>query len=370
MYKKIILTLLLIFIISCTSGYPMPQEKKEIDESKLKTVVFAGGCFWCIESSMQNQPGVYDAITGYIGGSKEDADYYTVSTGKTDHYEAVLVKYNPDEISFNELVKIFFWQIDPTDPDGQFADRGNEYSTAVFYSNDNEKKIIEDKIKEIDESYMFDMPVVTKVLPIKEFFKAEDEHQDYFIKKSTNYKLYESGSGRKGFIENTYKDAIEYDKMKEEEDKIKQNNEPKKMSSEELKEKLTPIQYHVTQEDGTEIPFENEYWDNKDDGLYVDVVTGKPLFSSLDKYDSGTGWPSFTKPLFDDKVVEKDDSTLGMKRTEVESEDGTHLGHVFDDGPDGGERFCINSASLKFIPKNDLEKEGYSEYLYLFDEVK
>ena len=236
--------------------------------------------------------------------------------------------------------------IDPTDEGGQFNDRGKSYETAVFYT-DNEQKLIAEEYKmNLDKSGIFSKPIAVKILKAEEFYPAEEYHQDYYKKNPFRYKAYYEGSGRKNFIENTWKIST--------------------FKKEELKNKLTPIQYKVTQENGTEPPFDNEYNEIFDEGIYVDVVTGKPLFSSKDKFNSGCGWPAFSKPINKGYVKEHSDFSHGMFRTEVRSTNGdSHLGHVFNDGPDelGGLRYCINSASLKFIPKDKMEELGYGEYL-------
>jgi peptide methionine sulfoxide reductase msrA/msrB len=319
--------------------------EEKIENKETSEAIFAGGCFWCIEKAFEDLEGVKEAYAGYTGGITKNPTYEEVSSGKTGHYEAIKVLYDPNKITYKELVNFFFKQIDPTDGSGQFTDKGSQYKTAIFYNNEKEKKIAEESKKELSESGKFDKPIVTEILSKKEFYIAEEYHQDYSKKNPIQYSIYETGSGRKGFIEdiwrNNYKDEIG---------------------------DLTPIQYRVTQEYSTEPPFQNEYWDHKEEGIYVDIVSGDPLFSSTDKFDSGTGWPSFTKPIEKGNVVEKEDNSLGMKRVEVKSKRAdSHLGHVFDDGPNGNLRYCINSASLKFIPKENLEKEGYGEYIYLFE---
>ena len=345
--RKILIIVALLFLASCTNS--LPEEKMQIDLSKHEIATFAGGCFWCIESAMQQQPGVIEAVTGYTGGSEETATYSQTSTGKTKHFEAVQVYFDPQKISYEELLTVFWTQIDPTDEGGQFSDRGPQYKTAIFYHDVPQQKLAEKSFQEIELLEKFDTPVVTQILPANEFYKAEEYHQDYFIKKSEHYNLYKEGSGRSGFIKKVWGDL-----------QMKNNND-------DLKEQLTDMQYEVTQEGATEPAFDNEYWDNKEDGIYVDIITSEPLFSSKDKFDSGTGWPSFTKTINEAYLQKEEDDSLGMQRTELKTKDGSHLGHVFDDGPDDEPRFCVNSASMRFISKDKLVNEGFEKYLILFE---
>ena len=257
----------------------------------IETATLAGGCFWCMEKPFEALPGVMSVVSGYTGGKTDHPNYETYAAG--GHLEAVEITFDPALISYPELLALFWRQIDPTDPDGQFADRGVGYRSAIFYHNEEQRQAAERSRDEIAKSGRFSRAIATQILAAAPFYPAEEYHQDYYKKNPLRYRLYRSGSGRDQFLEKIWQD---------------ENKGPDKTTSD-LKQRLSPLQYQVTQENGTEPAFKNEYWDNKATGLYVDVVSGEPLFLSTDKFDSGTGWPSFSKPITPDAVVEREDNS-------------------------------------------------------------
>ena len=386
----LLLTVALFAFGETRSRADAPAEARAADslalaDSSLEKATFAGGCFWCVESALQDLPGVKAAVSGFSGGTQPNPTYDEVSSGATDYAESVQVAYDPEQISYKELLDAYWRGIDPTDAGGQFADRGSQYRPVIFYHNERQKRLAEQSKAKLAESGPFEEPIVVPIEPFERFYAAEDYHQDYYKTHAERYKRYFEGSGRGPFLRRIWgEEPTAQKKSSSDEARMQQASATpsddsyadfEKPSDAKLRQMLTDMQYEVTQENGTEPAFQNKYWDNKQAGIYVDVVSGEPLFSSKTKFDSGTGWPSFYKPLEPSNVVEKEDRSLGMVRTEVRSKHAdSHLGHVFEwtGEPEvpTGLRYCLNSAALRFIPADQLKAEGYGEYASRFDGVK
>lgn len=342
-------------------GDVMLKPDSENSPDNLKTAIFAGGCFWCMEEPFAKCAGVTSVTAGYTGGTGTNPTYNDYA--ETGHIEAVKIIFDPSVILYDDLLDIFWRQIDPTDQDGQFVDRGTHYRTAIFYTDPEQKTRAENSKRSIDKSGRYAQPVVTQIREAGEFYPAEDYHLHYYAEHPDRYRFYREHSGRDEFITKIWKESSLKKNVPS------QSLSFQKSSDDILKAKLSPLAYHVTQENGTEHAFANEYWDNKRDGLYVDIISGEVLFSSNDKFDSATGWPSFTRPVTPDALITKRGLGTDDYRTEIRSaRSDAHLGHVFDDGPlPTHKRYCLNSAALKFIEKKDLKAEGYGEYLILFE---
>lgn len=320
---------------------------------KKETIYLAGGCFWGTEHYMKTIESVLSTRVGYAFGKKEgwnpelpESVTYEEVCSHSGHAEAVEVVFDADIISLKEILREYAYTIDPTSLGRQGADFGIQYRTGIYSLNEEQRLIAADFLKELQKEY--DAPIMVENLPLLQFIPAEEYHQDYLDKKPGGYC------------------HINFAKIAKMKQRVVDPNRYTRKTTAELKEALTPMQYAVTQQNATEPPFENAYWNTKREGIYVDITTGEPLFSSKDKFPSACGWPAFAKPIDPNTVTEYDDLSFGMIRTEVRSRVGNaHLGHVFDDGPArlGGLRYCINSASLRFIPKEDMEREGYGDFL-------
>ena len=314
-------------------------------------IYLAGGCFWGMEQLMQSIPGVIDAESGYANGTCEaDADYKTVCKGETGFRETVRVEYDPEQVSLDALLLAYFYVIDPTVENRQGNDRGSQYQTGVYYTNDNAGKTVE-RIAELERGRS--KKFFVEIGPLKNYYAAEEYHQDYLEKNPNGY--CHIPKANMDLFSRLRIDPGDYQKP----------------AAEAIRDKLTAEQYCVTQESDTERAFTGEFWNQFERGIYVDIVTGEPLFSSADKFESGCGWPAFTKPIEAPAVVELEDNSFGMRRTEVRSRAGdSHLGHVFTGDPESpnGVRYCINSASLRFVPYEKMETEGYGYLLHLFEE--
>lgn len=315
-----------------------------------KEIYFAGGCFWGLERYFSEIDGVLETQVGYANGNTENPSYEDVCCRGTGHAETVKIVYKPIAIGLELLLTLYYDAIDPTAVNRQGGDRGTQYRTGIYYMDAQDKQIIENSIRELSVKYS--KPIAIEILPLTNYSPAEQYHQKYLLKNPNGYC------------------HIGNDKIIKAKETAAKSVIFIKKTREELKSVLSDRQYNVTQNNQTEPPFKNEYFNNHRQGIYIDITTGEPLFVSTDKYDSGCGWPSFSKPISNDLIVEITDSTFGMTRTEVRSKTGdAHLGHVFDDGPKdkGGLRYCINSASLLFIPKNEMQQRGYGYLIPLVE---
>lgn len=328
------------------SGDKMINIIPDYKNSRYKEIYLAGGCFWGIQAFFDRITGIEFTNVGYANGESDDTDYYSIK--ETGHAETVYVVYDPEIITLDRLLKYYYQIIEPTSLDRQGNDYGTQYRTGIYYVDEKDKKIIEEATAL--EQLKYTEKIVTEIQPLKNYVNAEDYHQNYLDNNPGGYC------------------HIDLSSVPDEKPKIYARNYPRP-APEEIKNKLNELQFRITQESATERAFENQYWDNKEEGLYVDIVTGEPLFLSTDKFDSGTGWPSFTRPVQWDVVTYSSDESAGMLRIEVRSRSGdSHLGHLFHDGPvaEGGLRYCINSGALDFIKVEELEKRGYSDFTVLF----
>lgn len=351
--KSIIAIFVLLIFNACTGQAQKNNEinlkQDNMETGKLSNIYLAGGCFWGTEHFLKQVRGVKNTQTGYANGNIENPTYKEVCTDKTGFAETVKVGYDPEQVELSLLLDLYFKTIDPTSVNRQGGDRGSQYRTGIYYTDPKDLPVIEAAVKAVAKEY--DKPIVVEVKPLKNFYPAEDYHQDYLDKNPGGYchidpKLFELA--RKANAKTVYQ----------------------KPDDATLRKTLNAEQYAVTQKNATERPFQNEYWNEFREGIYVDITTGEPLFVSTDKFESGCGWPSFSKPIDAGLIKENTDTSHGMTRTEVRSKTGdAHLGHVFTDGPKekGGLRYCINSASLRFIPKNKMVEEGYGKYIQLLN---
>jgi peptide methionine sulfoxide reductase msrA/msrB len=347
---------LILILFACTALFAgcektdsrgIENTRTAMDKPNAKnTAVFAGGCYWCMDASFEKLDGLKDVISGHAVGNSG-----SFNTGKV---EAIKVVFDPAVISYSELLEYYWKQFDPTDDGGSFHDRGDEYKSYIYYLDNDQKNLAEKSKEHLQKSGIFNKPIVTKIVKFDKFIPVRESEQHFYKKNPERYYSYREASGRDAFIEKTWGKLF--------------TQKYSKPSDEILKKKLSPLEYDVTQKAATEQPFNNPYWDNHKEGIYVDIVSGEPLYSSKDKFKSGTGWPSFVKPIDPRFLHKKVDSSLGMERVEVVSKSaGSHLGHVFDDGPQPTNlRYCMDSAAMRFIPKEDLEKEGYGNLAYLF----
>lgn len=313
-----------------------------------KEIYLAGGCFWGTEKYLGNIPGILSTEVGYANGNTENPTYEQVCYHSTGHAEAVKVEYDDSVIGLPFILQLYYDVINPVSINRQGGDVGSQYRTGIYFVDEKDEPVIRASIDELQKKYK--EKIAIEVMPLKQYSRAEEYHQKYLDKNPGGYC------------------HIGTDKFEKAEKAVDVSRKYSKKSQEELKERLTDLQFEVTQNSATEHPFQNEYYDEFREGIYVDITTGEPLFVSADKFESGCGWPSFSRPIDSSLISDYVDTSFGRMRTEVRSRNGdAHLGHVFEDGPKelGGLRYCINSASLRFIPKEEMEREGYGSYLKL-----
>lgn len=351
--KHLRLTALLVaclaFGIFALCGSPRPVKTPIKTTTAMKEIYLAGGCFWGTEHFFKQVRGIISTEVGYANGNTENPTYQEVCSHTTGFAETVHLVYAPDQIDLPLILALYFKTINPTSLNKQGGDIGDQYRTGIYYTDSADRPVIEQALQELQTKYT--APIVVECTPLRNFYNAEDYHQDYLDKNPGGYCHIRPELFRLAKEANPYR----------------------KPADDTLRQRLTATQYAVTQRNATEMAFDNDYWNEKREGIYVDITTGEPLFISTDKFDSGCGWPSFSRPITDSLLVEKHDSSHGMQRIEVRSKTGdAHLGHVFNDGPQelGGLRYCINSASLRFIPKEKMKEAGYAKYLPLLDKKK
>ncbi|WP_342564532.1 peptide-methionine (S)-S-oxide reductase MsrA [Paenibacillus sp. FSL R7-0345] len=314
---------------------------------RLELATFAGGCFWCMVKPFDELPGIVSVVSGYTGGHTENPTYTEVGTETTGHIEAVQITFDPGLFPYRRLLDLYWQLIDPTDRGGQFMDRGHSYKTAIFVHSAEQQAEAEASKAALQAEKRFKGPVVTEILPAAAFYPAEAEHQDYYKSHPLDYKLYLKGSGRDDFLQRHWQRHKDEDQ---------------------LRSRLTALQYEVVRNKGTEPAYDNAYWDEHRDGIYTDVLNGDPLFSSLDKFDSGTGWPSFTAPLEPGLIRREADLSGGTARTVLRSRlSGAYLGQLLYDGPEPSKlHYRVNSAALRLVPLQELAVNGLERYKTLF----